>query len=65
MTPKPPILLNRVDPVYKATRMHFQDLMERYGGPIVVLDLVKQSEKREREVIVGNEYRHAIEYLNR
>ena len=64
MTPKPPILLNRVDPTYKATRMHFQDLMTRYGGPIVVLDLVKQSEKREREVIVGNEYRHAIEYLN-
>jgi hypothetical protein len=29
-----------------------------------VVDLVKQSEKKEREVIVGNEYRHAIDYLN-
>jgi len=28
------------------------------------LDLVKQSEKREREVIVGDEYRHAVDYLN-
>ena len=55
--PKPPIVLNRVDPMYKATQAHFADLMERYGGPIVVLDLVKQSEKREREVIVGNEFR--------
>ncbi|GMH81203.1 hypothetical protein TL16_g08856 [Triparma laevis f. inornata] len=62
--PKPPIVLNRVDPRYEATRMHFSDLLSRYGGPIVVLDLVKQSEKRLREVIVGNEYRHAIEYLN-
>jgi len=62
--PKPPIVLNRVDPTYKATQLHFSDLMARYGGPVVVLDLVKQSEKREREVIVGNEFRHAIEHLN-
>ena len=62
--PKPPIVLNRVDPTYKASQLHFSDLIARYGGPIVVLDLVKQSEKREREVIVGNEFRHAIEYLN-
>lgn len=58
--PKPPIELNRVDPSYTATRLHFEDLMKRYSSPIVVLDLVKQSEKREREVRVGNEFRHAI-----
>jgi hypothetical protein len=29
-----------------------------------VLDLVKQTEKREREVIVGTEYRKAIEHVN-
>jgi phosphatidylinositol 3,5-bisphosphate 5-phosphatase len=29
-----------------------------------VLDLVKQSEKREREVRVGNEFRHSIDYVN-
>lgn len=62
--PKPPIVLNRVDPTYRATQIHFQDALSRYGSPIVVVDLVKQSEKREREVIVGNEYRHAIDYLN-
>jgi phosphatidylinositol 3,5-bisphosphate 5-phosphatase len=62
--PKPPIELNRVDPTYTATQLHFEDLMKRYGSPIVVLDLVKQSEKREREVRVGNEFRHSIEYIN-
>jgi hypothetical protein len=62
--PKPPIELNRVDPTYTATQFHFEDLMKRYGSPIVVLDLVKQSEKREREVRVGNEFRHAIEHIN-
>ena len=62
--PKPPIELNRVDPTYTATQLHFEDLLKRYGSPIVVLDLVKQSEKREREVRVGNEYRHAIDHLN-
>jgi hypothetical protein len=62
--PKPPIVLNRVDPNYTSTQNHFEDLFQRYGSPIVVVDLVKQSERREREVIVGNEFRHAIEYLN-
>lgn len=38
--------------------------MRRYGSPIIVVDLVKQSEKREREVIVGNEFRNAIDYIN-
>ena len=62
--PKPPIVLNRVDPTYQATQLHFEDLFRRYSSPILVVDLVKQSEKREREVIVGNEFRHAIDYLN-
>lgn len=62
--PKPPIVLNRVDPTYQATQAHFEDLLKRYGPPIIVVDLVKQSEKREREVIVGNEFRNAIDYIN-
>lgn len=62
--PKPPIEINRVDPTYTATQLHFEDMMKRYASPIIVLDLVKQSEKREREVRVGNEFRHAIDYIN-
>ena len=62
--PKPPIVLNRVDPTYAATQKHFTDLFRRYGSPLIVLNLVKQSEKSEREVIVGTEFRNAVEYLN-
>ena len=42
--PKPPIELNRVDPTYTATQLHFADLFRRYSSPVVVLDLVKQNE---------------------
>ncbi|CAM9450333.1 unnamed protein product, partial [Phaeothamnion confervicola] len=62
--PKPPIVLSKVDSTYAATQAHFADLLERYSSPVVVLDLVKQTEKREREVIVGKEYRRAIEHIN-
>lgn len=62
--PKPPIVLNRVDPTYSSTQKHFANLFARYGSPIVALNLVKQNEKKEREVIVGNEYMNAVEYIN-
>jgi phosphatidylinositol 3,5-bisphosphate 5-phosphatase len=62
--PKPPIELNKVDTSYTATRLHFADLFRRYSSPILVTDLVKQSEKREREVRVGNEYRAAVDFIN-
>lgn len=38
--------------------------MMRYGAPIVALDLVKQSEKRKRESIIGKEFRDAVEVIN-
>jgi hypothetical protein len=62
--PKPPILVNRIDPAYLATQEHFSDLIRRYNLPIVVLDLVKHEERRPREVIVGKEYRQALEVVN-
>jgi hypothetical protein len=62
--PKPPIVLNRIDPTYTASQLHFADLLERYSAPVIVLDLTKHHEKREREMIVSSEYRTAIEYLN-
>ncbi len=62
--PKPPILINRVDPDYLATEEHFVDLMQRYGAPIIVLDLVKHHEKRPRESLVGKEFQQAVAVLN-
>ena len=62
--PQPPILLHSTDPAYRATKLHFQDLYRRYGRPVLVLDLVKQLERRRRESIIGRELFNAIEVLN-
>lgn len=62
--PKPPILLNRRDPLYLATEEHFADLIRRYSSPIMVLDLIKQYERRPRESIVGREFKESIEEIN-
>ncbi|MCO5589209.1 hypothetical protein L7F22_043175 [Adiantum nelumboides] len=40
---KPDIKLHSNDPTYEATGLHFQNLAARYGNPIVVLNLVKNS----------------------
>ncbi|THF94403.1 hypothetical protein TEA_025507 [Camellia sinensis var. sinensis] len=40
-SPKPDIILQRYDPTYEATKLHFQDLAKRYGNPIIVLNLIK------------------------
>ena len=39
-------------------------MFRRYDAPVIVLDLVKQWERRPRESIVGREFRHAVEELN-
>jgi len=45
--------------------LHVQDaLLKKYGGPIIVLDLVKKKEKRPRESILSAELADAINYLN-
>jgi len=62
--PKPPINLHRLDPSYTATCQHFYDLFSRYSSPLIVLDLVKLYEKREREVIIGRELKNAVDALN-
>ena len=62
--PKPPIVVSRVDPSYLATQEHFADLIHRYNLPIIVLDLVKHEERRPREVLVGKEYRQALDIVN-
>ena len=31
-----------MDPVFLGTRFHFEDMMERYGSPLLVLNLVKK-----------------------
>ncbi|KAK0722162.1 SacI homology domain-containing protein, partial [Lasiosphaeria miniovina] len=64
VTPKPPIELNLVDPFYSAAALHFDNLFERYGAPVYVLNLVKARERTPRESKLLDEYTRAIEYLN-
>ncbi|KAG9234060.1 SacI homology domain-containing protein [Amylocarpus encephaloides] len=64
VTPKPPIELNLVDPFYGAAALHFDDLFERYGAPIYVLNLVKSRERTPRESKLLKEFTTAINYLN-
>ncbi|KAI1856251.1 hypothetical protein JX265_011763 [Neoarthrinium moseri] len=64
VTPKPPIELNLVDPFYTAAALHFDNLFERYGSPIYVLNLVKAKERHPRESKLLDEYTNCINYLN-
>lgn len=42
-----------------------QDLANRYGKPLIVLNLVKVAEKRPRESILQSEFANAISYINK
>ncbi|XP_048331290.2 phosphatidylinositol-3-phosphatase SAC1 isoform X1 [Ziziphus jujuba] len=63
-SPKPDIILQRYDPTYQATKLHFEDLANRYGNPIIVLNLIKTVEKRPREMMLRREFANAVGYLN-
>ena len=64
VTPKPDIELNLVDPFYSAAALHFDNLFERYGAPIYVLNLVKSRERTPRESKLLKEFTTAVSYLN-
>ncbi|KAL4889530.1 polyphosphoinositide phosphatase Fig4 [Aspergillus ambiguus] len=64
VSPKPDIQLNLVDPFYSAAALHFDNLFERYGAPIYVLNLIKSRERTPRESKLLKEYTNAINYLN-
>ncbi|KAI8942767.1 hypothetical protein NX059_000811 [Plenodomus lindquistii] len=64
VTPKPDIDISLVDPFYSAAAMHFDNLFERYGAPIYVLNLIKARERTPRESKLLTEYKNGIDYLN-
>ncbi|KAG8331674.1 phosphatidylinositol-3,5-bisphosphate 5-phosphatase, variant 2 [Homalodisca vitripennis] len=43
---------------------HFNKLLQRYGSPIIILNLVKEREKKKHESQLSGEYLSAITYLN-
>uniref|UniRef100_A0A7N0TYR5 SAC domain-containing protein n=1 Tax=Kalanchoe fedtschenkoi TaxID=63787 RepID=A0A7N0TYR5_KALFE len=62
---KPDIILWRKDLNYEATKLHFENLVRRYGNPIIILNLIKTREKKPRESILRAEFANAIEFINR
>lgn len=64
VSPKPDIDINLIDPFYSAAAQHFDNLFERYGAPIYVLNLIKARERTPRESKLLVEYQKAISFLN-
>ncbi|KAJ5672199.1 Polyphosphoinositide phosphatase [Penicillium longicatenatum] len=64
VSPKPDIELSLIDPFYSAAALHFDNLFERYGAPIYILNLVKARERTPRESKLLKEFTNAVEYLN-
>ncbi|XP_043817914.1 phosphoinositide phosphatase SAC2 isoform X2 [Manihot esculenta] len=62
---KPDIILLKKDQNYEATKLHFENLVKRYGNPIIILNLIKTHEKKPRESILRTEFANAIRYINK
>ena len=43
---------------------HFNQLLRRYGSPIIILNLVKKREKKKHESTLSEELSNAVKYLN-
>jgi hypothetical protein len=61
---KPDIVVQQFDPLYSVTAAHLADLRQRYGDPIVVLNLLKSREKRAREGVLRKALAEAITLIN-
>ncbi|XP_054805022.1 phosphoinositide phosphatase SAC3-like isoform X2 [Prosopis cineraria] len=62
---KPDIILSKKDQNFQATRLHFENLVKRYGNPIIILNLIKTREKKPRESILRSEFANAIDFINK
>ncbi|XP_057415757.1 phosphoinositide phosphatase SAC3-like isoform X2 [Lotus japonicus] len=62
---KPDIIVSKKDENYQATRLHFENLVKRYGNPIIILNLIKTHEKKPRESILRTEFANAIDFINK
>ncbi|CUM68480.1 uncharacterized protein PRCAT00006205001 [Priceomyces carsonii] len=62
--PKPPIEINLSDPFYQSSGLHFNNLFERYGSPIIILNLIKAKERQPRELKLNQSFSNCINYLN-
>lgn len=61
---KPPITIDLNDPYAETAAIHFNDMMKRYGAPIIILNLVKQREKKPHEKLLSEELNSAVKYVH-
>ncbi|QHO01537.1 Phosphoinositide phosphatase [Arachis hypogaea] len=59
------IRVSKKDNTFKATRLHFENLVKRYGNPIIILNLIKTHEKKPRETILRAEFANAVRSINK
>ncbi|KAK9499830.1 hypothetical protein O3M35_002791 [Rhynocoris fuscipes] len=64
IVPKPSISYDLADPFAETPGRHFKQLFDRYGAPVIVLNLVKQREKKKHESILSEQFSSDIKYLN-
>lgn len=64
MVGKPAITIDLYDPYAETASAHFNELLKRYGSPIIILNLVKQRERKKQEKLLSEEMSSAIKYLN-
>ncbi|XP_043474019.1 polyphosphoinositide phosphatase [Leptopilina heterotoma] len=64
MVPKPTITCDLADPFAETAGAHFNQLLKRYGSPIIILNLVKKREKKKHESTLSEELSTAVKYLN-
>lgn len=64
MVAKPAITIDFYDPFAETSGAHFNELLKRYGAPVIILNLVKQRERKKQEKILSDELSSAIKYLN-
>nr|CAD7406100.1 unnamed protein product [Timema poppensis] len=64
MVPKPAISFDLADPFAETAGEHFNQLLRRYGSPIIIVNLVKKREKKKHESMLSEEFQSAVKYLN-
>ncbi|KOB69489.1 putative SAC domain-containing protein 3, partial [Operophtera brumata] len=64
MVPKPAIAIDLSDPFAEIPAKHLNNLMLRYGSPIMFLNLVKKREKKKHESLLTDVISNSIKYLN-
>lgn len=64
MVGKPAITIDLYDPYAETASAHINELLKRYGAPVIILNLVKQRERKKQEKLLSEEMSSAARYLN-